>query len=100
MGLRQLLDKQKGRGSRWGSAAWFFGAGGVAYVWRDLRADTAVLLSVVYCGNVAGFHARSTIRTPRGAPEIRVPTNECVTVVIGHLLQSGSWRTTGWDSPS
>ena len=63
-------------------------AGGIAYVWRCLRADTAVLLSM-YCWNVHGFQPRATMRTAGRAPEIRVPTNMCVLVVIGNT-SSGS----------
>ena len=37
-----------------------------------------------------GFQERVTVRTARGAPEIRVPTNACMSVAIGHLLRRGS----------
>lgn len=68
-----------------GSAALLL-AGGVAYVGRCLHADTAVLLSMC-CWNVDGFHARATMRTASGHPEIPTPTNSCVLLLIGHLLR-------------
>jgi hypothetical protein len=62
-----------------------------AYVWRYLRADISLLLSVDQRANGAtrGFWARGAVGSTRSAPETRVPViaRIVIVLVIGHLLR-------------
>jgi hypothetical protein len=55
-----------------------------AYVWRYLRADTSLLLSVDQGANGAtrGFWARGAVGSTRSAPETWVPVIARIVVIV------------------